>query len=233
MITLGIDLSSAKKNTVACAIEWEKTRAVVRPPERQCDDDKLDELIADATVVGIDAPFGWPTAFVEAVASWKSTVWSPAERKCLQFRETDLEVQRELGIWPLSVSSDRIALPAMRAMALLERHKVRNRAGDGKFFEVYPAASLKVWGLDCRGYKNDDEKCVALRRGILRGLRRRLQWLEFSGDYAQTSDELDALIASLTVRVASQGLTMKPTRGQLAAARNEGWIHLPTTTPTL
>jgi len=233
MITLGIDLSSAKKNTVACAIEWEKTRAVVRPAERQCDDDKLEELIAKSTVVGIDAPFGWPTAFVEAVAGWKGTVWSPEERKRLQFRETDLHVQRELGIWPLSVSSDRIALPAMRAMALLERHKVKDRAGDGKFFEVYPAASLKMWGLDCRGYKNDNEKCVALRRGILGSLRRALPWLEFSGDYTQTSDELDALIASLTGRTASQGLTTKPARGQLEAAKNEGWIHLPTTMPTL
>ena len=52
MITLGIDLLSAKKNTVACVIEWEQTRAVVRPPERKCDDEKLKGLIADSTVVG-------------------------------------------------------------------------------------------------------------------------------------------------------------------------------------
>lgn len=233
MITLGIDLSSAKKNTVACVIEWEKTRAVVRPPERKCDDEKLKELIANSTVVGIDAPFGWPTAFVEAVAGWKGTVWSPTERKRLQFRETDLHVQRELRIWPLSVSSDRIALPAMRAMALLERHNVQDRAGDGKFFEVYPAASLKKWGLDSRGYKNKDEKCVALRRGILGALQHQLPWLECSEDYAQTSDDLDALIASLTVRAASQGLAVKPLPNQLAAASSEGWIHVPTAMPTL
>jgi len=42
----------------------------------------------------------------------------------------------------LSVSTDRIALPAMRAMALLHRHGEADKSGDGKFFQVYPAGSL-------------------------------------------------------------------------------------------
>lgn len=137
----------------------------------------------------------------------------------------------------------------MRAMALLQRHGVRDRSGASgvsaegrdakaptsrrtpKFYEVYPAASLKSWGLDCRGYKLIDPNCDRVRRKILRGLRKKLPWLQVGDDYAKSSDALDALIASLTARVAAQGLTSKPPRGNVAAARREGWIHLPTECP--
>src|SRR5688572_15552106 len=95
---------------------------------------KLDELIGRADAIGINAPFGWPTAFVEAVTHWPLSSWSPQERIRLQFRETDLQVQKETIIWPLSVSTDRIALPAMRAKSLLQRYGVSDRSGDGKFF---------------------------------------------------------------------------------------------------
>src|SRR5688572_33393535 len=113
MITLGIDLSSMPEGTAACRIRWSKNRAVAEPPVPGCDDEELDELIKKADVVGIDAPFGWPEEFVKAVAGWKRTVWSKDERRRLQFRATDLFVQEQLRIWPLSVSTDRIALPAM------------------------------------------------------------------------------------------------------------------------
>lgn len=233
MITLGIDLSSSKDLTVACAIEWKKKRAIVASPALRCTDDDLDKLISKANVIGIDAPFGWPVPFVEAVSEWTETIWSPDVRKRLQFRVTDRQVQEKTGIWPLSVSTDRIALPAMRAMALLQRYKVTDRSGYCKFFEVYPAATLKTWGLDSRGYKRIDEECVTLRHKILSQLRQKLPWLEVSTDYAKTSDALDALIASLTVRAAYQKLTIKPTRSQVTVARREGWIHLPTGFPTL
>src|SRR5205814_9966363 len=120
MVTLGIDLSSAKEGTAACIIERKKTRAVAWVPEMRCDDEKLKALIDKADVVGIDAPLGWPRAFVEAVADWKETEWSKDVRKRMQFRETDRYVTEKLKIWPLSVSTDRIALPAMRANALLK-----------------------------------------------------------------------------------------------------------------
>lgn len=213
---------------------------MARPPELRRDDDNLDMLIAGADVVGIDAPFGWPRAFVEAVAGWRGTVWSPEERKRMQFRETDLFVQRETGIWPLSVSTDRIALPAMRANALLQRHGVKDRSGGPsaqqpkpQFFEVYPAASLKSWGLTCRGYKLTDPQCHRIRRTILRALRKQMPWLEVGDEYIESSDALDALIASLTARAAAQGLTIKPGRGQIAAARREGWIHFSKELPRL
>lgn len=108
MITLGIDLSSMPEGTAACRIRWMKNRALAEPSVPGCDDKELDRLINTADAVGIDAPFGWPEEFVQAVARWKRTVWSKDDRRRLQFRATDLYVQDQLKIWPLSVSTDRI-----------------------------------------------------------------------------------------------------------------------------
>lgn len=228
MITLGIDLSSMPEGTAACSISWNSNQAVVSAPVVNCTDEKLDALISEANVIGIDAPFGWPEDFVSAVADWTADAWSKEGRNRFQFRATDRAVRDQVKRWPLSVSTDRIALPAMRAMALLHRHGVIDRSGDGKFFEVYPAGSLYVWGLTCRGYKRLDEECFGLRSEILGKLVKKLPWLKVPAGYADSSDSLDALIASLTARAAAQGLTTRPSLEQAAIAKREGWIHLPT-----
>ncbi len=224
MITLGIDLSSSREGTAACIIEWRKPRVLVRNPVLRCDDAQLDALVEQADVVGIDSPFGWPKAFVEAVAGWNEIDWSSENRKRLQFRTTDLFVRQTLGIWPLSVSTDRIALPAMRVNALLTRHEVKDRSGDGKFYEVYPAATLKAWGLPYRGYKLLDPNCRKVRLKILRGLCEKLSFVDIPEKYSSTSDTLDAAIACLTARLAFQKCTVEP---QGEHARSEGWIHFP------
>ena len=89
MITLGIDLSSMPKDTAACCITWNRERAEVKSPVVHCTDEKLDALIAEADVIGIDAPFGWPDDFVAAVASWTSDSWSSKGCDRFQYRETD------------------------------------------------------------------------------------------------------------------------------------------------
>jgi hypothetical protein len=73
----------------------------------------------------------------------------------------------------------------------------------------------------------------ACGRKILRGIRKHLPWLEVDDSYAENSDSLDALIAALTARAAAQGLSEEPKLGVVAAARREGWIHLPTDFPKL
>lgn len=234
MITLGIDLASQAERTVACVIVWGKDRAVARPPVLKCNDDTLDALIAEANAIGVDAPLGWPQTFVDAVANWTSTKWNGEIRDSLRFRETDRVVCRDCKLNPLSVSSDLIALPAMRAMALLKRHHVNDRSGDGRFFEVYPAASLRAWNFNHHGYKDAvKDSCRAARREILAGLQSKMPWLEVPDGYDATSDTLDALVASLTTWTAAQGLTRRPDQNQIAIAKCEGWIHIPTKFPTL
>ena len=179
---------------------------------------------ARADVIGIDAPFGWPEAFVKAVADWRLDGWTSESRDHLQLRETNRVVRDHVGRRPLSVSTDRIALPAMRAMALLRRHGVTNRRGDGRFFEVYPAGSLFCWKLRCRGYKRIDDEWAIVRREILSELQTKLRWLDVPDSYAESADSLDALVASLTARAAEQGFTMRPNQSELALTNREGSI---------
>ena len=146
----------------------------------------------------------------------------------MRFRETDRIVRATQSVWPLSVSTDRISLPAMRVMSLLKKYGVTDRSGDGKFFEVYPAASLRAWKMAGRGYKEAKKpECIAMRRQILDALRIAMPWLTVPDDCAKESDALDSLVASLTARNASQRRTLLPNLSQIDAANVEGWIHLP------
>jgi hypothetical protein len=155
VITLGIDMSSRPKGTAACAVTWEADGAVALTLSLGCDDEMLSEMIANSHAVGIDAPFGWSAEFAAAVGGWSFTSWSPELRERLCFRETDRVVRETVGRWPLSVSADRIALPAMCTFALLVRYGVTDRSGDERFCKVYPAGSLSQWGLTNRGYKRN------------------------------------------------------------------------------
>ena len=232
MITLGIDLSSQPTNTAASVIDWEDGRAIARPPCLHCTDEDLLLLIDGADATGIDAPFGWPIEFVAAVNNWPHDTWSQAGRDRLRFRETDRDVRTMQSVWPLSVSTDTIALPAMRAMSLLKKCGVTDRSGDGKFFEVYPAASLRAWSMTSRGYKEAKKpECIDARHRMLASLRVAMPWLVAPDDYAEDADALDSLVAALTARAASQGRTIQPGSSQIDAAKCEGWIHIPSGIP--
>jgi predicted nuclease with RNAse H fold len=233
MITLGIDLSSQPKDTAACQIAWnDNGSAQISAPLTSCDDDKLDQLIQQSQVIGIDAPLGWPQGFVGAVSQWDHAEWNTVLRDELRFRETDRFVAQffkngKFHLSPLSVSTDRIALPAMRAMALLKRHNVTNKSGDGRFYEVYPAGSLAMWGLRHKGYKGDKEDARKHRIEMLSDLRQKLPTITIPDDYAEADHALDALVASLTARLAAWKKTLIPDSTQQVPARIEGWIHLP------
>jgi len=99
--------------------------------------------------------------------------------------------------WPLSVSADRIALPAMRTFALLVRHGVTDRSGNEKFYEVYPAGSLSRWSLTNRGYKKNTDDHEQARKSILDRLRKAMPWLVVPEACAATGDGLDALIVKM------------------------------------
>ena len=232
MLTLGIDLSSQPANTAASVIDWANGRAIARPPRLHCSDGDLSQLIDSAEAIGIDAPFGWPMEFIAAVSDWPHDTWSQERRDRLRFRETDRFVRATQSVWPLSVSTDTIALPAMRAMSLPKKHDVSDRSGDGRFFEVYPAASLRAWTMTSRGYKEAKKaECIEARHQILIALRIAMPWLMAPDDYAEDSDALDSLVAALTARSAWQGRTLLPNPSQKSAAKREGWIHIPSGLP--
>lgn len=234
MITLGIDLASQPENTAACSIEWSATEATVRDIKLGCTDDYLDELIAEADAVGIDAPLGWPLAFNKAVADWSHSEWTKELRDQMRFRLTDFKVRDLHGKWPLSVSSDLIALPAMRAMALLQRHQVTDRSGGTEpFFEVYPAASLKAWGLQSQCYKGSKGTAPQSRADILQSMLSVMPWLKGADGCSADDNLLDALVAALTTHQAFQKETLRPRTDDEIITAKEGWIHLPSGLPKL
>lgn len=231
MTTVGIDLSSQGKNTASCVIDWSDTTNVrVEPPEVNCDDAALHRLIENHTVVGIDAPFGWPRRFTEAVANWTSIRWEDKDfQQNLRYRVTDFKTHELIEAWPLSVSTDRISLPAMRAMALLAKHNVTDKSGDGRFYEVYPIGSLRAWKMNFPKYKQGGkttrQQALEGRQAILAELRKVIPTIP--AEYAASDHALDALIASLSARAAALGHTVEATAATQAVARVEGWIHLP------
>ena len=130
----------------------------------------------------------------------------------------------------LSVSTDRLGLTAMRCAGLLARlgtHGVDvDRSGAGRIAEVYPGASLRLWGFDTQGYRTSTEA----RKILLAALRSEAAWFEpgdFEKSMIESCDAFDAVIASLAARAAALGRYQQPREDQLAQAATEGWIALP------
>ncbi len=163
--TLGIDLAAQPANTSGCAIDWGPGMPVVSDLASGLDDAALLDAIEGADKVGIDAPFGWPDEFVEAVSAHHNRAGWPGAgedqdvyRFHLSFRETDRRLIEHGSRRPLSVSTDLIGVVAMRCAYLLDRLAARgdpvDRAGSGRVIEAYPAPALVSWGLSAVGYKS-------------------------------------------------------------------------------
>src|SRR3954447_17410944 len=135
--TLGIDLSSQPKSTALCVVEWSREAAHVIALWRGTTPDGAplrDALLIAAlrgdwsslprpSKVAIDAPFGWPIDFVRGVSdpgNWPVKI--DESRGRLERRATDHWVREATGKQPLSVSTDWVAYPAMRAAGLLAHY---------------------------------------------------------------------------------------------------------------
>jgi len=235
--TAGIDLASQDLKTGLCVIEWTEGIARIEKLDRGVSDDAILSTLHDADMTGIDVPLGWPTAFAEAV--WEHANLRPwpvsyhhENNVDYRYRRTDQWVQRLADMPPpLSVSSDRIAIPAMRAAAVLRRFDADcPRDGSGKVCEVYPAAALKVWGFQSRGYKGREH--ASARDALVASLvERGRPWLELDETArrkcVESDDALDALIAALVARFQFFGLTEPIYPADFAPATTEGWIAMP------
>lgn len=231
--TLGIDLASQAKNTAACLLRWGEP-VTIEVARADLSDRDLEEHIRGAGKVGIDVPLGWPLRFVEALHHYMAgCAWTaPHTDPALQLRATDLYVRDDLerGRRPLSVSTDRIAIPAMRAARLLTSVDADfDRAGGGTVVEVYPAASLKAWGFDPTRYKR--AKGRDTREALVDRFIRTTRWITITDEQKRAckgdDNVFDALICALTARAFELGLCDPIPPEYAAAARLEGWIALP------
>lgn len=242
MLTLGVDLAADPKKTAIAVIDWKATGAELVELRLGVSDEAIVELFASTDFAGIDCPVGWPEAFVPFLLAHarRDFVGVLAHdgldgRRTLAYRDTDRFVTEKTGLRPLSVSADRLAHPAMRCVVLQakigERFGVQPLDGSGKLAEVYPAASLRCWGLAARKYKGAGTAETAARGTIVDDLAATAPWLvigEHRASIIASDDRLDAVVASLTARAVALGRTFSPDSAHQRRAAVEGWIHLPT-----
>jgi hypothetical protein len=237
--TIGIDLAAQRAETAACVVVWEGGTATVVAASCGFDDDELVGLVQKfgPTKVAIDAPFGWPSAFVAALAAYASSgEWPVDDVSPLRLRDTDRAVIAQTRQQPLSVSSDRIAMTAMRCARFLTRLRAVgftiSRDGEGLAAEVYPAAALRVWQLDARGYKGNKPEAHGKRGELVQKISESCRgWLSFAAKehqlFVESDHNLDAFICAVIARVLDLELTLPIPPESRDAARVEGWIHLP------
>jgi len=237
-----VDLAAATKKTAAAVVEWDGGSARLVHLALDVDDAEIVRLFGPSDLTGIDCPVGWPDACLPFIAGHLAGSAQPvldhdgiAGRRLLAYRDTDRFITGLTGLIPLSVSADRLAHPAMRCAVIQakigQEYGLQPRDGSGRLAEVYPAASLKTWGLLARGYKGRGGLEAERLGGLLAALTQAAPWLDLAGHEPQlagSDDMFDAMIAALTARAVAVGATVVPDAVHAAAARTEGWIHLPT-----
>jgi len=237
MRIVGVDLAAQAPKTAAVLLTLEDSRVAAELVPGPLDDDALVGLAHGVDKIGIDSPLGWPEGFVAAVtAHHRMGPWpAEADRLPLRYRLTDLWIHEQLSLWPQSVSTALLGVVALRGARLQARWASEvwgtpaPRDGSGTLVEVYPAATLKTWGLPHSGYKGPAGN--HLRERILDTITTATRtWLDADRIAAAciASDHvLDALLSAVVALTAALGLTTPPPENLGHLALREGWIHIP------
>jgi hypothetical protein len=183
------------------------------------------------TLLALDAPLGWPASLGEALSGHQAGEAIGEHPNALFRRETDRFVKQRIGKQPLDVGADRIARTAHAALDLLRQ--LREETGTAiplawdpndehrlSAVEVYPAATLTVYGIQATGYKRKDQ--TAARAALVEELERHLTLPEDRAILAGNPDVVDAVVCVLAGRDFLSGHTLRP--ADMGLARKEGWI---------
>ena len=237
MFTAGVDLAAEPRGTALAVIEWSQSSARLIQLQLGVTDEPIVDIATRVDKIGIDCALGWPHDFVEFMVEYGNDSLPTRQvdggmdwRRRLAYRHTDRYVRDVTGRWPLSVSTDRLGLTALRCAGLLTRMVAEgihvDRSGTGVVVEVYPGASLRRWGLDTSGYRTE----TRARARLVTALEADAPWLDVAGFQEliiSSADALDAVIAALAARASWLGLCAGPPPEYSAVARREGWIALP------
>lgn len=234
----GVDLAAEAVRTAVAVLGPVGDRVRVLDLGLGAGDEEIVRVVRESARTGVDVPVGWPEPFLATVLAHQSgRLEAPAStgrdwRRDRAMRTTDLAVHARTGLWPLSVSTDRIGLPALRWAGIAARLDAQGvdtaRDGSGHVAEVYPAGALACWGFPARGYKG---RAGAGRRGqLVEELTRAWPWLDWNGEEAAcraSDDLLDAVLCALVAREVDRGRTARPGPEQREITTREGWVHLP------
>jgi len=240
VLTVGVDLAAEAARTAVAGLRWGPGRVDVVEMVLGADDARVLAAVAGADRAALDFPFGWPDPFVDFLVQHRAGhVVTPtgqtglAWRRSLSRRQTDLAVERDAGVRPLSVSADRIAAVAMRGAGLLgaivSAGEPVDRSGAGRMVESYPAAALSRWDLPSKGLKG--RLLAEVLDGLVDRLLAALPGLHLGDAEAlvrRSDDAFDAVVCALVARAAARGGTARPPAGLQGTAAREGWIALPT-----
>ena len=242
MTTVGVDLAASAKGTAVAAVRWTPAGARLVTLEVDVGNDRILQVARGATKIGIDCPLGWPTGFVDFVRRHEQGSVRPSEaediagRQHLALRRTDLFVTEQCGARPLSVSTDRIGRAALRAAGLVAALASVGIAVDrtgraGRVVEVYPAAALRIWGHAHSKYKGSAGQGGLA--ALVSAFCAAAPWLavtpEHRAQMVGSDDAFDAVVAAVIARAVALRLVLPIPRHDVATARVEGWIALPST----
>lgn len=200
-------------------------------------DSEPSDVVAEAikgkssALVAVDAPLGWPQDFGKQLARHQAGERLDSSPNDLVRRQTDKFVKSRIGQQPLDIGADRIARTALSALSLLA--SVSEKIGRQlelawdpeatqalKVIEVYPAATLRAYGMPNRGYKKPEDK--EERSAIVEALRRRVD-IECSDQLLIASaDALDAAVCALAAVDFLRKECFSPIDSMVA--KKEGWI---------
>lgn len=253
MRTLGIDLATSGGKTGICEIDWQRRRSTVEVG--QFPDAVIAERIRavrdDGGWTAIDAPFGFPIAFVRSVHDWRASGQVMQEREHnIRWRLTDEFVAaRQSAIkaehlpgpwnpWPLSSVVSLITPSVIRCARILTAvHKGEpvDRVGFGsRIVEAYPIAALRAWGILTNQYKKVAADCAIIFEALCESASVSRPEVVGCVPVGCDDDALDAFVCGLIARVVavSDGATgptavSEPHAPDIDTVRLEGWIHLP------
>lgn len=250
VLFVGVDWAVDPRNRASVTLSCMDEHIAIQDIQRQVDDPQIVAFCQDpnVSVVAVDIPFGWPEGASAFVGTWSPLVPTPVPtRQQFRYRLTELTVHLHLGIWPLSVSSDRIALGARHWCDLVATHNLHDSIDvcadpkpDQAVIEVYPKATLYSFREPVHLGENELRhwKTSRVARSTILGVLLKhfdiasLDMLEdLVGTQDNDSDIADAAIAAMTA-LAYRGYlngwsVMQPTVPERGAARQEGWIFYP------
>ena len=135
---VGLDLAAQDRRTGLAVLREEDPASgalVLEEARTGVDDALIAQRVRGAGKVGVDVPVGWPRRFVELLAAQATGTLAPPGstgdewRRGLAMRETDRAVHARTGLTPLSVSTDRIAHPALRWAGIEARLREEETGG--------------------------------------------------------------------------------------------------------